>query len=140
MTLFQIEPDVVGEWGDHMDYDANRVPQLVGPFHYVIDSWAGEDLVTTHPYFFVTRKLADAITAAGLTGIDFAPARVTISEQGTLSPEWGEPELLQLVFVGDANSDIYLHDRVDLRIRARAMEVLNAFNLGDADVDVVEGA
>lgn len=140
MTLFQIEPDVVGEWGDQMDYDAHRVPPLVGPFHYVIDSWAGEDLVTTHPYFFVTRKLADAITAAGLTGIDFARARVTISEQGSLSPEWGEPELLQLVFVGDANSDIYLHDRVDLRVRARAMEVLNAFNLGDADVDVVDGA
>ena len=138
MTLFQIEPDVVGEWGDQMDYDARRVPQLVGPFHYVIDSWAGEDLVTTHPYFFVTRKLADAIAAAGLTGVDFAPARVSVSEQGSLSPEWGEPDLLQLVFVGDANSDIYLHDRVDLRVQGRAMDVLNRFNLGDADVDVVE--
>jgi hypothetical protein len=92
LTLFQIEPDVVGECGDQMDYDAHRTPQLVGPFHYVIDSWAGEDLVTTHPYFFVTRKLADAITAVGLTGtgIDFAPARVTISEEGSLSPELGE--------------------------------------------------
>lgn len=29
MTLFEIEPDVVGEWGDHMDYDAHRNPQLV---------------------------------------------------------------------------------------------------------------
>ncbi|GGR63864.1 hypothetical protein J2S40_004771 [Nocardioides luteus] len=138
MTLFQIEPDVVGEWGDQMDYDAHRTPQLVGPFHYVIDSWAGEDLVTTHPYFFVTSKLADEIRTAGLSGVEFAPARVSISEQGSLSPEWGEPDLLQLVFVGDANSDIYLHDRVDLRVSARAMEVFNRFNLGDADVDVVD--
>lgn len=138
--LFQIEPGVVGEWGDQMDYDAHRTPQLVGPFHYVIDSWAGEDLVTTHPYFFVTSRMADAITAAGLSGIEFAPARVTISDQGSLSPEWGKPELLQLVFVGDIDSDIHLHDRVDLRASARAMEVFNRFNLGDADVNVVDEA
>lgn len=135
---FQIEPDVVGEWGDQMDYDAHRVPPLVGPFHYVIDSWAGEDLVTTHPYFFVTRRLADAISDAGLTGVDFAPTRVTVSEPGSLSPDWGEPDLFQLVFCGDVHSDIYLHDQVDLRIRTRAMDVLNSFNLGGAEIETVE--
>ena len=137
--LFQIEPDVVGEWGDHMDYDAHRNPQLVGPFHYVIDNWTGQDLVTTHPYFFVTRKLADAIVAAGLTGVDSAPVRATVSELGSLNPDWGEPDLLQLIFTGDATSDIFLHARVDLRVRARAMEVINNFNLGDATVDLIEG-
>lgn len=137
MTVFQIEPDVVGEWGDQMDYDAHRDPQLVGPFHYAIDSWAGEDLVTTHPYFFVTRRLAEAIASAALSGVQFAPVRVTLAEQGSLSEGWGLPDLVQLVFTGDSSSDLFLQDRVDLRVSGRAMEILRHFNLGEADVDEI---
>lgn len=96
---YQIEPDVVGEWGDDVDYDPAREPRLVGPFHYVLDSWTGEDLVTTHPFFFVTRRLEDAIMAAELTGVEFV--LVTVSSEGWATPARPElPELAQLDFTG----------------------------------------
>lgn len=84
MSIYQIEQDIVGHWGEDVDYDPAREPRLVGPFHYVLDSWSGEDLITTHPLFFVTRRLANAITAAGLTGVEFTPTRV--SSEGWVTP------------------------------------------------------
>lgn len=135
MSIYQIEPDIAGEWGEDVDYDPAREPRLVGPFHYVLDSWSGEDLVTTHPFFFVTRRLADAITAAGLTGVEFTPTRV--SSEGWVTPSRPElPDLLQLVFTGDTDSDLLLH-KSDLRVSGRTIEVLRMFNLGAADIDLV---
>ncbi|MGH4000306.1 MAG: hypothetical protein ACRDTJ_22920 [Pseudonocardiaceae bacterium] len=139
MSSYQIEPDVVGLWGDDMDFDANRDPQLVGPFHYAIDIWTGQDLVTTDPFLFVTRRLADAIQAAGLTGVEYAPVKVTPGEQGQLVDDNTPlPDLVQFVFTGNAADDLYLFEDVDLRVSARAMALLRDFNLGCADVEQVD--
>lgn len=138
MTTFQIRPNVIGEWGEEMDFDASREPRLVGPFHYAVDSWSGEDLVSTHPFYFVTRRLADAITAAGLSGVRFAPAKVTASEQAIeIGEETALPDLVQLEVVGDESSDFHLHRGVYLRVSERAMDLLRGFELGIARVHEV---
>lgn len=138
MTRYQIEPDVVGLWGDNMDFDANRDPQLVGPFHYAIDIWTGQDLVTTDPFFFVTRRLADTIETGNLTGVEFAPVTVTAGEQGQLVDDNAPlPDLVQLVFSGTAGDDFYLFEDIDLRVSERAMSMLREFNLGRADIEPV---
>lgn len=136
MSSYQIEPDVVGLWGNDMDFDANRDPQLVGPFHYAVDIWTGQDLVTTDPFFFVTKRLADAIRAAGLTGVEFAPVKVTPGDQGQLVDDNAPlPDLVQLVFTGGPAGDLYLFEDIDLRVTERAMAVLRDFNLGRADIE-----
>lgn len=131
MATFQIRPSVIGEWGEEMDFDANREPRLIGPFHYAVHSWSGEDPVSTHPFYFVTRRLADAITAAGLSGVRFVPARVIASEQAI---EMGEepvlPDLVQLDVIGDESGDFYLHRGVYLRVSERTMDLLRGFDLG----------
>lgn len=139
MSKYQIEPDVVGLWGDNMDFDATRAPQLIGPFHYAIDIWVGQDLVTTDPFFFVTRGLADAIVAANLTGVDFAPVTVTAGEQGQLVDDNAPlPDLVELVFNGDHGDDFYLFEDIDLCVSERAMAMLRDFNLGRADIEPVD--
>lgn len=139
MSSYQIEPDVVGLWGDDMDFDANRDPQLIGPFHYAIDIWTGQDLVTTDPFFFVTRRLAEAIHQAGLTGVEFAPVTVTPGEQGQLGSSSAPlPDLVQLVFTGSESDDLYLFEGIDLRVSERAMALLREFNLGRADIETVD--
>lgn len=140
MSTFQLEPDVVGLWGEDMDFDANRDPQLIGPFHYAIDIWAGQDLVTTDPFFFVTRRLADAIATANLTGVGFAPVTVTAGEHGQLIDDKAPlPDLVRLVFNGAAGDDFYLFEDIDLRVSERAMAMLQDFNLGRADIEPVDG-
>ena len=78
MTSYELEPEVAGGLGPATEWGSR--PNEIARLDYQFDDWLGDDLVTTTPAVLATARVRDAILAAGLTGVDFAPVIVSRSE------------------------------------------------------------
>ena len=108
---------------------------------YEFDDWLGDDLVTSTPAVLATARVRDAIGAAGLTGVQFAPVTVTRSE---LFADLGGGDLPERAWLrpgGRADlDDFWSVDRRDLVVSERAWELLRCFSLVHCDVTPVAAA
>lgn len=65
--FYRIRPEVPGVIGEDTAFDTTvHPPRVEGTLYYEIDNWFGSDLVTSHPCYLVTHKLADALASSGL--------------------------------------------------------------------------
>lgn len=84
--LFALEPEVAGGWGPHTVVsnrtelaDGSDTIPMVTHLHYVFDGWMGDDLLEATPCFVVTARLAAALEAARITGVQFTEVEVATS-------------------------------------------------------------
>lgn len=82
MDFFRLDPEVAGGLGDDAEIDHGTTPLTVRFAHYEIQTWRGSELLETFPVYVATAGLRAAVDAAGLTGVTWGEARVTVEEQG----------------------------------------------------------
>lgn len=135
MKFHQVEPEVAGGWGE--DTVARREPgrpPVVERLHHVFDGWMGDELLETTPCFIVTEGLAEAIRAAGLSGVTFDAVEVGVSETFVeLQPATVLPSWVWMKVEGVAGRDDFgLSPALILVVSDRALAVL-----GDRIVEAV---
>jgi hypothetical protein len=103
---FIIEPEVAGGLGPHTEMDRSVHPPIVTKLHYVFDGWLGDEILETFPCHIVTRRLADRLSAANMSGVAFSSVEVSVSEEfEDVHPDVSLPEFVRLVPSGVAGVD-----------------------------------
>lgn len=138
MRYLALEPEVLGGIDADCDCDFSIQPPRIDNLVLSFDDWLGDDLLTTHPVFFVTQDMASKIGAAKLSGCAFAPMTVKRSE---LFDDLHEDDPLELpAFVwlkvhGQAGVDDFgLTSKAGLVVSDRALSVLKSGSLEHCDV------
>jgi len=138
MATYSVRPEVAGSLGPQTKLDAEIHPPVVTRLHYEFAGWSGDDIAESFPSFVVTQRLADAIVASGLTGVEIDDVLVTkdpqfemfFPDQAASLPSW---KWLRLV--GDPGRDDFWQDeRAVLHVSARARELLRDFQLQEAQI------
>lgn len=143
MQLFMLEPEVPGGWGPgttvinwaEIQAGLSEIPSLA-KCEIVFEDWLGDDLVTSHPFFVVTERLASAIQGEALTGAVFRDAQVSVSDQfADLNAAQRLPQFKWLVPEGRVHldafgrvsswtgHDICLSPRADLVVSEQCLKV-----------------
>jgi hypothetical protein len=130
MTRLELRPEVPGFiTGASYDYSI-KPPKVVHPV-LAIDGWMGDDLLASHPCFFVTERLARALKSSNLSGFELA-GEVTIQPTEIykgLNPIRGLPVLQWFQPSEEDGFDFYFEKRVHLKVSPRAWDLLKSFNV-----------
>ena len=136
MKYYDLEPEVPGQWGKKMVFDRNGPDRKIVKLHIEFDGWLGDDLLTSHPCFFATPRLAEEIKLNKLTGV--TPSHMETSRSitfETIYPGRQLPEFVWLKIAGKPGVDDFgLAGNGKLIVSAKALAVLRAFNLNHCDV------
>jgi hypothetical protein len=134
---FVLEPEVAGGWGENTVADMRTHPPIVSVLHYRFDGWLGDELVEAFPSFIVTRRVAQALLEAQLTGLTLAQLHQSTSTTfDELQPGRALPEFEWLQVAGSAGEDdIGLSSDHRLVVSARALSVLRTAQLGHCEVE-----
>jgi len=134
---YNVDPEVAGGWGANMD--VTRLPDqslIVNKVHYQFDGWGGDALLESTPIFIGTRKLAEAITSAGLNGVEFDSAEISKSVIfNQLQPGVELPEFLWFKFYGMPGKDDFGLKNLQLVVSKRALNLLQDQGIDNADVE-----
>jgi hypothetical protein len=80
-SWYALDPDVAGGLGPNTLLDTSTHPPVVKRLHYVFAGWDGDVLVKSFPVHLVTEPVRDALLAMGASGVEFAAAEVTTSDE-----------------------------------------------------------
>jgi hypothetical protein len=113
---------------------------MVSWLQYEIHGWLGDDLLESFPCFIVTRKLADQMLEASLTGFELHPVDVVLSDEAEdLADEPIElPEFRWLRPETDPGGDLAVDGSGLLIVSERALEVMRQSNLSNCDIEEIE--
>ena len=144
MSFYALKPEVPGALGErtvlrHRPGAYPIVMQLHFEFSY---GTLGNDLITSHPVFLVTVRLAEALERSGLSGFAISSnVDVTVDEQVWLfEPEWQPPAVRWLQVTGEpALDDFGLTANALLVVSSRALSVLRQFKIDDCEVIGISG-
>ena len=79
--FYRIRPEVPGVIGEDTVFDTRvRPPRVEGTLYYEIDNWSGDDLITSHPRFLVTEKMAAILTSSGLGRFEIRGVEIVYGE------------------------------------------------------------
>jgi hypothetical protein len=143
VRYFELEPEVpcaLGE-GTALELRPDAYPLVVRPQFEWSLGYLGDDLLTTHPVYFVTRPLAESLQTSGLSGfrlsMDFD---VTVNEQlPNAKPGWSPPAIVWLRVTGDAGIDDFgLSATAGLIVSHAALALLRTHRLEHCEVTAVE--
>jgi hypothetical protein len=136
MRYYDLEPEAPGGLGNRTVFDRSGPCLKITKLHYELDGWLGDDLLTSHPCFFATRRLADKIALNKLTGItlsDMETSRSITFE--ILHPRRQLPEFVWLKIDGEPGIDDFgIAGNGHLVISEKALTVLKSFNLNHCDI------
>jgi len=144
MNYFQISPQVAGTLGDgSVVADYAERPLRISKLQFELTSWPEDDLIVAMIQGYAgTTRLAEAITAAGLTGIEFGSLEMIEGDQFWIKKKHhqGEtiPEYCWFRFTGTHCVDdfglIPLPVFPSLVVSDRALTLLRSFKFTNADV------
>lgn len=82
MKFFILSPEVAGEIGENsiLTYENGRIKDVIY-LDYCFMGWLGDELLSQHPCFIITKSLQADIIKAGLTGISFSDISISFSEE-----------------------------------------------------------
>lgn len=106
MNHFILDPEVAGSLGPRTEMDTSVHPPIVKKLHFEVDAWLGDDLVQSFPCYLVSDGLKTKLKALNPTGVLFASAEVTASDNfEELRHGRTLPTLSWLKVNGDAGRD-----------------------------------
>ena len=139
MKFYQISPETAGTIGDAtICSDWSARPVVMQNLQFELESWPEDDLIeATIQGYAGTRRLADAIQAAGLAGIEFDALDMIRGDQFWLCEDEhpGEtiPEYLWFKFPGKPGVDdfgmTHIKGGFPLIVSEKALTVLKKFKL-----------
>lgn len=140
MSLYLIEPEVPGYLGQHTIGNFGKFPPIVEKLHFEFDGWLNDDLIESFPCFLVTESLAKALDSAPLSGYQLESVEISTSEVfKELYPERSLPQFLWLRILGQKGKDDFsVSDTGVLLVSERALQLLQNFQLKNAEVEVYE--
>ena len=102
-----LEPEVAGGFGEETVFvDRTARPPVLERFHYRIEDWLGDELLMTVGCFVISDRLATLLQDESFSGIEFAVAQVTATDQfRELSPDVTIPCFKWLRVVGKRGAD-----------------------------------
>jgi hypothetical protein len=102
--------------------------------------YLGDDLLTTHPVYFVTTALGDRLRASALTGFVLSTNMVVSVDLQLveLRPDWAPPSIEWLQVHGAPERDDFgLTTDARLIVSARALEVLRSHRISHCAIKPV---
>ena len=140
-STFIVEPHAPGRLGERTELDVSVHPPVVHRLHFLFEGWLGDDLVQDYPVYLTTERLARAMDAARLSGVVWESVETEWDDQARLlvgtSPEFPRnlPRDWRWMKI-DANptADLWLGFEARLHVTERALQVLQRFNIDNADV------
>ncbi len=136
--FFRLQPEVPGGLGERSVLDTSVHPPAVHWLHFEFVGWDGDDLVTSFPCFLVSTRLGTAMSDERLAEFELVEVEVTVDEQfQELFPQtvMSLPTWLWLKPHGEPwASDLWIDDRADLYVSARALRVIRHFSLRQCEV------
>ncbi len=134
---YELHPDPAGDLGERTVLDTSQHPPIVEQLHYELEYWDGDDLLASFPVYLVTERLRAALEASGLSGISFAPAEVTGSDNVT-ALGYGTPPLVWMKVIGSAGTDdFWLGTLAELYVSEAALALLRQFNIEHCQVEAL---
>jgi hypothetical protein len=105
-TFHVLEPEVAGDLGQASVLDYSTQPPTVLKLQYEFNVWLGDDLLTSHPCFIVTRRLRTALDKLAGTGYRFDDVEITTAEGfDEISPHTELPHFYWMKVHGVAGLD-----------------------------------
>ncbi len=80
MNYYILNPEVAGELGHRTEMDTSVHPPIVAKLHFEVDAWLGDDIVQSFPCYLVSEALKVRLEAMKPSGVAFASAEVTASD------------------------------------------------------------
>jgi len=135
-----VKPEVAGGFGPNTVLDPSMHPPRVHRLHYIFEGWLGDDLVESFPCFLATERLAEAVDAAGLTGVTWASVQVEKSEQMELFyPDIILPAWRWMRLGATQRDDLWADASAALHVSDRALQVLRQFHIENASISIDAG-
>ena len=139
---YQLEPEVPGGIGPQvlLEMRPDVYPLVQRPHLEFAYGYLGDELLTTHPVFFVTTALADTLRASALTGFALSTdVEVSVDPQLLeLVPDWSPPSVEWLRVNGaPEREDFGLTTDAGLVVSSRALDVLRSHRIGHCGVKPV---
>jgi hypothetical protein len=136
MAFFYILPEVAGELGPHTVLDTSTHPPIVSKLHYAFHGWLGDAFLTSFPCYIVTTAAADALRAAGASGIQFGEVEVSTDyEYEELYPNRPLPPFVWLQVSGKPGKDDFGMARNHyLVLSERALQILSPLGIAHAHI------
>lgn len=129
-----------------MEKGLSRFP-AVSHLHYVFDGWLGDELLTTHPCFIMTKALAGSLRTSGVSGVQLGTVEVSTSElYRELHGNRQLPEFVRLIplgvikvddqlkVTGWSGHDICLSETGDLVVAGRCLKIIQRYHLSHCEV------
>jgi hypothetical protein len=135
--FYFVAPEVAGGLGERTECSHRSDGEfVVSRLHYEFCGWLGDELLETFPCFIVTRRLAERLEAAGLSGFILVEVEVTASaEFEDLYPGRVLPEFVWLKVHALARAaDFGLTRDKRLIVSERALNVLRTGQLAYAEI------
>jgi len=138
MPYFILRPEVPGGLGENCELMHRPGEQpVVTRLHFEFGAGTlGNDLITTHPVFMVTSRLADALRQTDLTGFALSTdMEVSVDENvQELEPDWPVPVIEWLQVSGTAGSDDFGISDGDLVVSDTALAELRRHKIDECEV------
>lgn len=80
MNYHILDPEVAGTLGPRTKMDTTIHPPVVRTLHFEVDAWLGDDIVQSFPCYLVSLGLKAKLEKLKPTGVVFASAEVTASD------------------------------------------------------------
>lgn len=135
---YLLEPEVAGGWGGETIADTSVHPPIVHQLEYLFDGWLGDELLESFPCFVVTKRLAQLIAEAHLTGYHLAELKVGKSQAFLdVHSQVQLPEFVWLQVLGTKEDDFSLDREYRLVVSSHALEVLKQGLLNSCVIEEV---
>ena len=106
MNHFILDPECAGSLGPRTEMDNTVHPPIVKKIHFEVDAWLGDEIVQTFPCYLVADILKARLKALKPTGVQFASAEITASDNfQDLSPGRTLPTLSWVKVNGEVGRD-----------------------------------
>lgn len=134
MRYHIVEPYVPGGLGENTIMDTSVVPPRIVKLHYEFESWEGDALVTSYPIFMITEDGRQALSNAGLTGIEFDSLEVSKNDFFLeFCSDVKLPSFVWLRISGAAGKDDFgIGLKNNLIVSDRALKILVALGIPNA--------
>ena len=139
MSFYRLSPEVPGGLGENAELiQRPGTYPLVTRLHFEFGAdTLGNDLMTDHPVYMVTRALADGLRQTALTGYTLSTdIEVSVDENvSELEPDWRVPVIEWLQVSGAAGTDDFgLDSHAVLVVSDAAQSVLRRFRIDDCEI------
>lgn len=145
MKYFIIEPEVAGGLGEKSKilYENGKI-KAVKYLDYEFQGWLGDDILTTHPCFIVSKDLSEAIGNSSLCGYKLERISISFSDEfREFQKDCKVPDFVRIIptySIDDAKlfntlgMDFYLYEKRYLVISETALLIIGQFHITNTTI------